>query len=68
MNMDVKSVGTSPRMALKRRGTKAQLFTNASPPLISTKKNRNVQRDQCVGDPAERSGEKLSSSPIETWD
>src|SRR4030095_8108093 len=41
MNMEVKSVGRSlDGFARKRRGTKAHLVTNASPPPCSTKKNR----------------------------
>jgi hypothetical protein len=41
MNMDVKSVGRSPMgSARKRLGTKAHFPIKASPPAISTKKNR----------------------------
>jgi hypothetical protein len=41
MNMEVKSVRKSATgLARKRLGTKAHFITKASPPLISTRKNR----------------------------
>src|SRR3989442_13341122 len=44
MNMEVKSVRTSPKgLARKRRGTKAHVLINASPPLCSTKNNRTFR-------------------------
>jgi hypothetical protein len=44
MNMEVKSVRKSPPgLARKRLGTKAHFPINASPPLISTKKNKTFR-------------------------
>jgi hypothetical protein len=44
MNMEVKSVRKSPvGFARKRLGTKAHFSIKASPPLISTKKNRTFR-------------------------
>jgi hypothetical protein len=46
MNIEVNSVGKSAAgFATKRLGTKDHLTIKASPPLSSTKKNRNVQSD-----------------------